>query len=108
MSRNRIGRIGAKLLAGSMASQQLEKRRQSKIAAQVPVIEITHAEFALIHKVGSNEEVAELAKTHERLKMEGDCGNWFICYPKQSKVYLVKFIRERQRTKEKPPGFSDN
>lgn len=101
MSRNRI-------FGKSKAAIALEQRRQSKIASQVPVMEITHAEFALIHKVGSEEDVAELAKTHERLKMEGDCGNWFICYPKQNRVYLVKFIRERQRTKEKPPGFSDN
>lgn len=83
------------------SAQELERRRQSKAAKGLPVMLMTHSEFATIRQVGSHEEVADLAKKHERLKMKGDCGNWFICYPnaKSNQVYLVKFIRERQRTK---------
>lgn len=93
MSRNRV--------FIQQSARELERRRQSKAAQGLPVLLITHAEFATIRQVGSHEEVADLAKTHDRLKMKGDCGNWFVCYPnaKENQVWLVKFIRERQRTK---------
>ncbi len=90
------------------SAQELERRRQSKAAKGLPVLWITRSEFATIRQVGSHEEVADLAKDHQRLKMKGDCGNWFICYPKENRVYLVKFIRERQRTKLGGQGLSNN
>lgn len=92
------------------SAQELERRRQSKAAKGLPVLWITRSEFATIRQVGSHEEVADLAKDHERLKMKGDCGNWFVCYPKResNQVMLVKFIRERLRTKLDELGPSNN
>jgi hypothetical protein len=52
------------------SAQELERRRQSKAAKGLPVLQLTHSEFATIRQVGSNEEVADLAKDHERLKTE--------------------------------------
>jgi hypothetical protein len=85
---------------GSKASRQLEARRQKTLAQSLPELPMTHSEFATVRQVGSNEEIADLVTAgHERLKMKGDCGSWFICYPKTKTVYLVKFIRDRSRTK---------
>lgn len=94
-------------LGGSKSANELERKRQKRNAQTLPVMELTHSDFATIRLVGSHEEIEDLAKDHDRLKLKGDCGNWFVCLPKQKQVFLVKFIRERPRKRSVKPGLAD-
>jgi len=60
----------------------------------IPVMEITHAEFAEICKVKEQKDIDfALACGHDRVKSQGDSGDWFICYPASKKVFRVRFIK---------------
>lgn len=67
---------------------------QSKGKPRIPFVEVTHAEFAEICNVTSQKDIDfALACGHNRVKTQGDSGDWFICYPATKKVFRVRFIK---------------